>query len=155
RPELAADESFVQRFEAESNHVASIEHSNVIPIYAVGDAGGLVYLAMRFVDRDLSDAIKLAGRLDPPRAVGIVYQLCAALDAAPAAGLVHRDVKPGNVLLTDEGGRELALLTDFGLAKSVASTVVDGLFEGTFDYAAPEQIRGHPIDGRTDVYSAG
>ena len=157
-PEFAGDADFRSRFEHECEIAASIEHSNVIPVYEVGDAAGLLYIAMRYVEgTDLRAVITAEGRLSPARAGAILSQLAAALDAAHAHGLVHRDVKPANVLLAREGDREQVYLTDFGLAKPASSpgrTRV-GAFVGTLDYAAPEQLQGQRVDARTDVYAAG
>ncbi len=157
-PEFANDPEFRTRFEHECEIAASIEHSNVIPVYEVGDASGLLYIAMRYVEgTDLGAVIAAEGRLSLARATGILSQLCAALDAAHAHGLVHRDVKPGNVLLAREGDREQVYLTDFGLAKPMSSAgrTQVGRFVGTLDYAAPEQLQGQRVDARTDVYAAG
>ena len=157
-PEFADDAEFRTRFEHECEIAASIEHSNVIPVYEVGEQSGLLYIAMRYVEgTDLRAVIAAEGRLSPARAIGILSQLSAALDAAHAHGLVHRDVKPGNVLLAREGDREQVYLTDFGLAKpaSNAGRTRVGMFVGTLDYAAPEQLEGQRVDARTDVYAAG
>ena len=157
-PELADDADFRSRFEHECEIAASIEHSNVIPVYEVGEESGQLYIAMRYVEgTDLRAVIAAEGRLEPVRATGILSQLSAALDAAHFRGLVHRDVKPGNVLLAREGEREHVYLTDFGLAKpaSSAGRTRVGAFVGTLDYAAPEQLEGRRVDARTDVYAAG
>lgn len=157
-PEFADDGEFRSRFEHECEIAASIEHSNVIPVYEVGDESGHLYIAMRYVEgTDLRAVIAAEGQLDAARATGILAQLTAALDAAHAHGLVHRDVKPGNVLLAREGDREQVYLTDFGLAKptSSAGRTRVGMFVGTLDYAAPEQLQGQRVDARTDVYAAG
>lgn len=155
-PELAADERFRERFLRESRIAAALEHPGILPIYATGEADGVVYLAMRFVDgNDLGRLIESEGPLDPESALDLLAQVADALDAAHRRGLVHRDVKPGNILV-DETGR--AYLTDFGLAKhaaSVNSLTRDSPFAGTIDYIAPEQARGEEVDGRTDVYSLG
>jgi protein kinase-like protein len=153
-PHLAEDESFRARFERESNVAAQIEHPNVIPVYEVNDHEGLLYITMRFVEgTDLRALIEREGPLDPARAVGIVTQSAAALDAAHKAGLVHRDVKPGNLLISSGGH---AYLTDFGLAKqgsSQSGITKTGMFVGTLDYIAPEQLKGQPVDARADVYA--
>ena len=153
-PELAEDDSFRARFERESNVAAQIEHPNVIPVYEVSDHAGMLYIAMRFVEgTDLRALIAREGALDPALAVGIVTQTAAALDAAHAAGLVHRDVKPANLLISGAGH---AYLTDFGLAKrgsSQSGITQTGMFVGTLDYIAPEQLQGHPLDARADVYA--
>ena len=153
-PELADDPEFRRRFEAESEAAASIEHPNVIPIYEVNDDAGLLYVVMRYVDGfDLRELIRLG--VSPLRAVEIASQVAGALDAAHRRGLVHRDVKPGNVLVSEP---DHAYLADFGLTKRVDSesgpTKTGGLL-GTIDYVAPEQAAGKRIDGRADVYALG
>ncbi|MFL5927409.1 MAG: protein kinase domain-containing protein, partial [Gaiellaceae bacterium] len=154
-PELAHDERFRQRFLRESRLAASLEHPNVVRTIAAGDDGGVLYLAMQHVDGvDLRELLRAERRLVPERAVSIVAQAAEALDAAHDAGLVHRDVKPGNILVEDER----AYVCDFGLARhvsSVGSLTGDRGFVGTVDYVAPEQIRGEPVDGRADVYALG
>jgi predicted Ser/Thr protein kinase len=157
-PQFAADADFRERFARESEIAASIEHSNVIPVYDVGEESGLLYIAMRYVEgTDLAAMLVAEGRLAPRRAVEILVELTAALDAAHAHGLVHRDIKPGNVLIAQEGQRDHVYLTDFGLAKlaSGAGQTRTGLFVGTLDHAAPEQIEGGQVDARTDVYASG
>jgi hypothetical protein len=158
-PEFANDPAFQDRFERESEIAAQIEHPNVIPVYAVGDEGGVLYLAMRFVvGTDLRATLTREGRLEPQRAAVIVDQVAQALDAAHAHGLVHRDVKPSNVLVATSGGREHVYLTDFGLSRRVESSqglTATGALVGTIDYIAPEQARGERVDARTDVYSLG
>jgi Protein kinase domain len=155
-PGLADDEDFRARFLRESQLVASLDHPNVIPIYDADQSDGVLYLAMRYVNGpSLRDRIRAEGRLAPEAALRIAEQIGGALDAAHAAGLVHRDVKPANILLAEPGDH--AYLCDFGLAKrttSVGSTET-GSFLGSVDYCAPEQIQGHSVDGRTDVYSLG
>jgi YVTN family beta-propeller protein len=155
--ELAHDVSFRQRFQRESQIAASIDHPNVIPVYEAGESDGSLFLAMRYVDgTDLGALVGREGRLEPGRAVRIVAQIAAALDAAHRRALVHRDVKPANVLLAAED--EHVYLTDFGLTKrttSAAALTRTGMFVGTLDYCAPEQIRGEPSDGRADVYALG
>ena len=153
--ELAADASFRERFKREARLAASIDHPNVIPIHYAGEDGGILFLTMRYVrGTDLRRALE-DGALDVARAVRIVGHVAAALDAAHARGLVHRDVKPANVLLETQAGREHVYLSDFGLAKrrsgerlTSADTIV-----GTIDYMAPEQIRTGSVDARTDVYA--
>jgi len=157
-PELAADRNFRDRFERESELAATIEHSHVLPVYRVGEEGGLLYLVTRYVDgTDLAQVVAV-GRLDCHRAVEVVAQVCEALDAAHASGLVHRDVKPANVLIVNEGGRDHAYLSDFGLTKRLDASkglTESGSFFGTIDYAAPEQFQGGRVDARTDVYATG
>ncbi len=157
-PQLAGDREFRERFAHESEIAASIEHSNVIPVYEVSEESGLLYIVMRYVEgTDLRSLIESAGRLALPRAVDILAQLTAALDAAHERGLVHRDIKPANVLIARESGRDHVYLTDFGLAKLAAGggQTRAGMFVGTLDYAAPEQLEGRPVDARTDVYATG
>ncbi len=144
------------RFVRESKIAASIDHPNVIPVYYAGEENGVAYIAMRYVaGDDLRSLVRRERRLPPDRAARIVAQIGAALDAAHAAGLVHRDVKPANVLL---GPDDHAYLTDFGLSKhalSTAGATRPGQWVGTIDYVAPEQIRGERIDARADVYALG
>jgi hypothetical protein len=154
---LAEDPAFRERFVRESRLAASIDHPNVIPIYYTGEHEGALYIAMRYVDgSDLRTLVRAGGRLQPPRAVPIVAQVASALDAAHARGIVHRDVKPANVLL---GSGDHAYLTDFGLTKLIAShsgaTQTGGGWVGTLGFAAPEQIRGERVDARADVYALG
>jgi len=155
-PALAEDQAFRERFIRESRHAASIDHPNVIPVFAAGESDGVLYLTMRFVEGDdLRTLVRREGPLPGERAVGIVRQVGAALDAAHERGVVHRDVKPANVLL-DAGDH--AYLTDFGLTKRVDSVSGDtrtGGWVGTLGYVAPEQIRGERVDARTDVYALG
>jgi serine/threonine protein kinase len=140
---------------------ASIEHPNILPIYRAGEERSLLYLAMRYVDaRDLREVLRRGGPLEVGRAVWIVDQVGQALDAAHERGLVHRDVKPANILLTapGTGGREHAYLVDFGVARPSAmdSSITSGdMIVGTLAYAAPEQLTGAPVDARTDVYALG
>jgi WD40 repeat protein/tRNA A-37 threonylcarbamoyl transferase component Bud32 len=158
---LAEDESFRNRFLRESELAASIDHPNIIPIYEAGTTEDLLFIAMRYVEgRDLKERLQ-RGPLDPGDATDILAQVAIALDAAHARGLVHRDVKPSNVLL-DTGARpdgsDHVYLADFGLTKRVSEETGigdDGHLMGTIDYLAPEQIAGEEIDGRADVYSLG
>ncbi len=158
-PELAEDEQFRRRFQREMQIAASIDHPNVVGIHYAGEQDGFLFLAMDYVHgEDLRQLILRDGAVDPARAVGILTQVGFALDAAHAKGLVHRDIKPGNVLLTIRDGDERAYLTDFGLAKrssTLAELTVAGSIVGTADYMAPEQVRGDPSDVRTDIYALG
>jgi len=152
----ARERSFRVRFERESRLTAAIEHPNVIPVYAAGEEDGLLYLVMRWVTgTDLRELLAREGRLGPERAAGIVAQVGAGLDAAHAAGLVHRDVKPANVLISAEGH---VYLSDFGITRLVDgdTRVTDsGEWVGTVDFMAPEHLRSRPTDARSDVYALG
>ncbi len=159
-PALADDAEFRIRFLRESRSVAAVEEPHIVPVYAAGEADGVLYLATRFVaGGDLAGLLKRAGgTLDPARAAALITQVASALDAAHAVGLVHRDVKPGNVLIDDAPGRsEHAYLSDFGLSKAISSATgitASGVFLGTPDYCAPEQIAGRPpVSARSDQYS--
>jgi predicted Ser/Thr protein kinase len=157
--EYADDPQFRTRFEREAAIAAQIEHPNVIPVHAVGEADGTLFIAMRFVDGvDLRKILTQEGRLEPSRAAAIVDQVAQALDAAHARGLVHRDVKPANILVSSSGGREHVYLSDFGLARHIVGShglTGTGAFIGTIDYVAPEQARGDRVDARADTYSLG
>ncbi|HVY77951.1 MAG TPA: serine/threonine-protein kinase [Solirubrobacterales bacterium] len=158
-PEAAVDEVFARRFAEESRIAASIEHPNVVPIYAAGEEDGVPFIAMRYVaGADLARRLAREGRLPPAAAVELIAQIGNGLDAIHAAGLVHRDVKPANVLLGGDAGAEHAYITDFGVARNVATEsglTQTGRFVGTLDYVAPEQISGGQIDARVDVYALG
>jgi DNA-binding beta-propeller fold protein YncE len=160
-PELANDPAFRERFIRESQLAASIDHPNVIPIHRAGEERGTLFLAMRLVGgTNLRRIIAAEGPLGVERSAAIVRQVAAALDAAHARGLVHRDVKPANILVTERSSdaAEHVYLSDFGLTKraeSDTSITRTGQFLGTADYAAPEQFEGKPLDGRTDLYSLG
>jgi hypothetical protein len=141
---------------------ASIDHPNIVPVYGTGEEDGRLYLVMRYVDgTDLHALVRRDGPLAPARAASIVAQIAAGLDAAHAAGLVHRDVKPANVLVTSAGaapGDDHVYLTDFGLTVEVSSDTrmtTSGQWIGSVDYMAPEQLRAEPVDARTDVYALG
>ena len=155
-PELAENEKFRERFLRESQIAASIDHPNIVPIYDADEAGGTLFIAMRYVEgTDLRAPIRSQAPLEPARVVSLVSQIAGALDAAHIHGLVHRDVKPGNVLLTHE---DHVYVADFGLTKralSVSGLTETGQLVGTIDYIAPEQAKGDPVDGRADVYSLG
>ncbi len=149
-PELADNARFRERFLAEPRLAASLDHASVIPIYEAGEHDGQLYLAMRYVPgSDLRTLLERDGPLAPERTLAILDQIAGALDAAHRQGLVHRDVKPANVLLDED---EHAYLTDFGITKQLGDDAGDA-GQGTLDYLAPEQIRGEPVDGRTDGYA--
>src|SRR5919204_5374923 len=158
-PELAHDERFRRRFLRETELVASLEHPHVVPTLASGEEDGTLYLAMAYVEGpDLRRLLRHEGRLEPERALDLIEQAADALDAAHAAGVVHRDVKPGNILVEQGSEGEDAYVCDFGLARhvsSVSSLTSERGFVGTIDYVPPEQIEGGTIDGRADVYSLG
>jgi tRNA A-37 threonylcarbamoyl transferase component Bud32 len=158
-PEAARDEAFRQRFIRESRAAAAVDHPHIIPIFEAGEASGVLFIAMRYVSGgDVRALVSRLGPLDATRASNIITQVASALDAAHSAGLVHRDVKPGNMLIgvvAGSGSPDHVYLADFGLSKqSLASggLTAAGQFLGTLDYIAPEQIEGRPVDGRTDLY---
>lgn len=154
--QLAEDKRFRDRFLRESRIAASIDHPNIVPIYDADEADGVLYIAMRYVEgTDLHHLIRERGPLGTTGVVRIITQVASALDAAHANGLVHRDVKPANVLLT---ANDHVYLSDFGLTKralSVSGLTRTGELVGTIDYIAPEQIKGDVVDARADVYSLG
>jgi len=153
------DEAAVVRFVREARAVAAVDHPHIIPVYAAGEApDGTQYIAMRFVPGGtLAGVIAASGVLTPRRAAGFISPVASALDAAHGAGLVHRDVKPGNILVdTRRGGPEHPYLTDFGIVRAMLSAgtlTLAGQFLGTPDYAAPEQAGGQAVDGRADQYA--
>jgi tRNA A-37 threonylcarbamoyl transferase component Bud32 len=159
-PELTRDSAFRQRFIRESRSGASVDHPNVVPVFEAGEADGVLFIAMRYVaGGDVRALIASEGALRPSRVVSIVSQIASALDAAHARGLVHRDVKPANMLLgtiATGSAPDHVYLSDFGLSKvsvSALSLTGTGQFLGTIDYMAPEQVEGRATDGRTDLYA--
>jgi len=155
-PELAEDERFRERFLRESELAASLDHPHIVPVFEAGEVEGQLFIAMRYVAGiDLRTLLRREGSLEPGRALGLLAQVADALDEAHEAGLVHRDVKPGNVLL-DARGR--CYLSDFGLTKQVSSQsgfTATGQITGTIEYIAPEVIEGKKVDARADQYSLG
>ena len=158
---LARDANYVQRFRTEAQRVAALDHPHIVPVYHFGEEGPLLYHVMPLLKESLRDRLEREGILSPQEAVGIVVQIASALSVAHAAGLVHRDVKPENILLNEKNE---ALLTDFGIARPVmmsragrmAQTLsATGLPVGTPEYMAPEQLRGEAIDERVDIYALG
>jgi hypothetical protein len=147
------ESDFRERFLRESKLAASLDHPNIVPVYDAGEEDGVLFIAMPCVDgSDLKALLLREGRLPLRRSLRIVGQIASALDAAHARGLVHRDVKPANILV---GGNDRALLSDFGVAKDLASggATRTGGFVGTIEYCAPEQIEGHEVDARADQYA--
>ncbi|MEI4277222.1 protein kinase domain-containing protein [Klenkia terrae] len=163
RRELCSDPAFTRRFLREAELVAGLSHRNVVPVLDRGEVDGQLWLTMAFVDgQDVEGALAAAGgRLPPERAVHVVTEVAAALDAAHRQGLVHRDVKPANILLRpgDDDEPEQVFLTDFGIAKPLeaGSTRLTrtGMVIATFDYASPEQVESRDLGPPSDVYSLG
>ncbi len=159
-PALSSDVSFRERFIRETRVAASLDHPNVIPVFAAGEEEDRLFFSMRYVDGDdLRTLIRREGRLEPAHAASIVSQIGNALDAAHRRGIVHRDVKPANVLIRSHPPADHAYLTDFGLTKRLHSVAGGetraGGWVGTLGYVAPEQIRGERVDARADVYALG
>ncbi|HET6832144.1 MAG TPA: serine/threonine-protein kinase, partial [Solirubrobacterales bacterium] len=159
--DLAADDAFRERFRSESRIAVSLRHPNVVPIHHAGEEEGLLFVTMDLIDGpDLRRMLVASGTLAADRGVAIVGQVASALDVAHSRGLVHRDIKPGNILV-EQGSGDHAYLTDFGLAKrfdqatDAGALTRTGAFVGTLDYVAPEQIRGGRVDARADVYALG
>ena len=159
-PRLALDEAFRQRFIRESRAAAAVDHPHIIPVFEAGEADGVLFIAMRYVQGgDVRTLLDTEGAVSAVRAADIITQVASALDAAHSHGLVHRDVKPGNMLLDSTSGsgrQDHVYLSDFGISKqslSVTGLTSTGQFLGTLDYVAPEQIEGRPVDGRADLYA--
>jgi hypothetical protein len=159
-PSLANDAEFRARFIREWRAATAVEHPHIIPVYAADEADGILYIAMRLVNGgDLSSLVRRVGPLAGEQAAGFISAVASALDAAHEIGLVHRDIKPGNMLLDSASGLpDHVYLSDFGLTKNAQSgtaLTTTGSFMGTPDYVAPEQINGDRVDGRTDQYALG
>ena len=157
-PSVASDPEFRQRFVRESKSAAAVDDPHIIPLFEAGESGGVLFMAMRYVaGGDVRSLLAREGPMSVDRACAILASVASALDAAHAAGLVHRDVKPGNMLMDVREGRpDHVYLADFGLTKATSGAITltgTGKFLGTADYAAPEQIRGRRVDGRTDQYA--
>jgi pSer/pThr/pTyr-binding forkhead associated (FHA) protein len=158
-PDLARQSGFRERFVREARYANSLNHPNVIEVYDAGEQDGVLYIVMQLVEGyDLKNVLSQQGALEPARAVRLMGQVASALDTAHAMGLLHRDIKPGNVMIVP-GEPEHAYLTDFGLSKNVSSDSIaltaQGEFVGTIDYTAPELVLGKESDSRLDVYSLG
>jgi serine/threonine protein kinase len=158
-PELAEDEQFRNRFVREMRIAASLRHPNIVGIHYAGEHEGMLFFVMDYITgTDLREVLMKHGAMEPTRAVDLLEQFASALDAAHSRGLVHRDVKPANILITVRDGEEHAYLTDFGLAKkydTASGLTAKGSVVGTVDYMAPEQITGRHTDARTDIYALG
>jgi len=158
-PELGGDSRFRERFLRESRIAASLDHPHIVPIFKAGDEDGALFLAMRYVEgTDLAKLLHEEGALDPARAISLLEQVAEALDAAHEKGLVHRDVKPSNILVAVAGGKEHCYLADFGLTKrtgSLSGISAPGDVVGTLEYVAPEQITGGDVEAQADLYSLG
>jgi formylglycine-generating enzyme required for sulfatase activity/predicted Ser/Thr protein kinase len=156
--ELTRDTAFVKRFRREAQAAAALSHPGIIPIYAIGEADGVHYFAMEYVKGlTLAEYLRKYGPIRPRQALNLVAQVASALVAAHEAGVIHRDIKPQNIMI-DEAGRVRVM--DFGLAKrtedpSATNLTLAGAFLGTVRYASPEQCGGDPIDARSDLYSLG
>lgn len=159
-PALADDDAFRERLIRESRLAASLNHPNVVPVYDTGEEEGTLFISMRYVDGPDLRTLLEAGPLPLDQVVRVITQVGAALDAAHARGLVHRDVKPANILIEPATGEPPghAFVSDFGLTKHIdarSGATASGRFVGTIDYMSPEQIQGRQLDGRTDVYALG
>jgi TolB-like protein len=155
KPDLGGDPGVVEQFKNELLLAREVTHENVIRIHDLGEADGIRYISMKYIDgSNLSDLLSAAGRLTPEKAVGITMQICRALEAAHKQGVIHRDLKPQNIMLDRRG---TAHVMDFGIARSLASagTAARGVIIGTPNYMSPEQARGNPGDARSDIYSLG
>ena len=154
-PALASDQEFRDRFMAEAPAAAAVDDPHIIPVYEAGEADGVLFIAMRFVvGGDLRQVLAREGALPPGRAAEFLSPVASALDAAHRAGLVHRDVKPANILVDAREDRpDHVYLSDFGVSKGAVRLTKTGVFVGTPGYAAPEQFEDEPVDGRTDQYA--
>jgi serine/threonine-protein kinase len=155
-PQFADDDGFVQRFRREAQAAASISHPHIVSVFDTGSDDGLHYIVMEYVEgKTLAEYLGGGGRIMPDRAIDIAMDVCTALEAAHAQGVIHRDIKPGNIMLN---GRGEVKVTDFGIARvtTTADTVAQtAAILGTASYLSPEQAQGLPVDGRSDIYSLG
>lgn len=154
KPDLAGDETFRQRFRREAQIARTVRNPHLVPVLDTGEDDGIPYLVARFIDgSSLEDRLELVGRLDVRRSLKICAEVAEGLQALCAAGMVHRDVKPANILLDRA---DVAYVTDFGLARTHDSVLTQpGQTMGSLPYMAPEQIRGDPVTGAADIYSLG
>src|SRR5262249_11692086 len=155
RPDLGTEAEWIERFRRELLLAREVTHKNVVRIYDIGESGGLRFLTMRFVEgRSLLEVLDNEAPLPPDRALRIVRQLAEALAHAHDVGVIHRDLKPGNVLLEAD---DTAYITDFGVARFLGRDGLtrSGTVVGTPDYLSPEQVAGETVDGRSDVYALG
>jgi serine/threonine protein kinase len=155
KDDYARDETFRRRFYREARIAQTVKHPNVVPVVDTGEVDGLPYMAQRFIDgMSLDDKLKREGPLDVQTAVQVCTDVAAGLEALWGAGMVHRDVKPANILLDEDGH---GYITDFGLAKDTQGSLLTlpGQALGSMDYMAPEQIRGEPVSAATDTYALG
>ncbi|HZV02296.1 MAG TPA: protein kinase, partial [Planctomycetota bacterium] len=159
KPEFAKTKDFADRFKREAMAAAKFKHPNSVDVYNFGQDGDVCFLALEYVSgRELRDVIRENGALPPLRAADIALQVLAALEKAHAAGIVHRDMKPQNVMIASEDGRDVAKILDFGIAKMKDASGPQtqlGTIMGTVAYMSPEQARGEVVDGRSDLYSVG
>src|SRR5436190_3927588 len=155
-PELSVDRSFVERFRREAQAAANLSHPNIVSVYDWGEEENTYFIVMEYVDgRPLSSVLKTEGTLLPDRAAGICAEVAGALEFAHRNGVIHRDVKPGNVLITGDGTVKVA---DFGIARAAnaeESLTQTGAVMGTATYFSPEQAQGTTVDARSDIYSLG
>jgi len=155
KEDYARDETFRRRFNREARIAQTVDHPNVVPVLATGEHEGIPYMAQKYIEgQPLDQKLKQESRLDIPTAVQICSDVAGGLEALWAAGMVHRDVKPANILLDRDGK---AYVTDFGLAKDTRGTVLTlpGQALGSMDYMPPEQIRGEPVTAASDIYALG
>src|SRR5947209_5813538 len=155
KPDYARDETFKRRFNREARIAQTVKHPNVVPVLATGEENGIPFMAQQFIDgTTLDEELKRTGTLDVATAVRICSDVAAGLEALWAAGMVHRDVKPANILIDQHG---VGFITDFGLAKDTQGSILTlpGQALGSMDYMAPEQIRGETVSAASDIYALG
>jgi serine/threonine-protein kinase len=155
KPDYARDETFRRRFQREARIAQTVKHPNVVPVLATGEDDGIPYMAQQFIDgTSLDQELKRSGPLDVATALRICSDVAAGLEALWAAGMVHRDVKPANILIDKQG---VGFITDFGLAKDTQGSILTlpGQALGSMDYMAPEQIRGETVSAASDIYALG